>query len=251
MKAGGVVALVRRYRFWLLAALIVVLLSWGWGRITERRGDQRVAFRPAAARCGVAGRLRYCVYRDQRGTNGDLVYHLHGRNLDERIWNDDTYMTAMVQREWQRSGTLPPTVVELSYGPSWILTPKGEKTDSGLLDDMMRRLGMPGRWWTRQFGDVIAPFAQRRQRDRDDVQAIIEVLAELAGRHRAFEIAVRRRHDAHIGADGPRAADGGELARLEDAEQTRLCLDRHVADLVEEQGAAVGLLELEIGRAHV
>jgi pimeloyl-ACP methyl ester carboxylesterase len=139
MKAG-VVALVRRYRFWLLAALIVVLLSWGWGRITERRGDQRVAFRPAAARCGVAGRLRYCVYRDQRGTNGDLVYHLHGRNLDERIWNDDTYMTAMVQREWQRSGALPPTVVELSYGPSWILTPKGEKADSGLLDDMMRRL---------------------------------------------------------------------------------------------------------------
>lgn len=72
MKAG-VVALVRRYHFWLLAALIVVLLSWGWGRVTERRGDQRVAFRPAAARCGVAGRLRYCVYRDQRGTNGDLV----------------------------------------------------------------------------------------------------------------------------------------------------------------------------------
>lgn len=35
---------------------------------------------------------------------------------------------------------LPPTVVELSYGSTWLLTPKGEKADSGLLDDMMRRL---------------------------------------------------------------------------------------------------------------
>lgn len=130
----------RPYRYWLIAVLLLALAWYAWGQITRVRGDQRVAFHPADQTCGVAGRLRYCVYRDRRGTNGDIVYHLHGRNLDERIWNDETYFTAMLQSEWQRGGTLPPTVVTLSYGSTWLLTPKGETADSGLLDDMMARL---------------------------------------------------------------------------------------------------------------
>ena len=130
----------RPNRYWLAAALVAILLNYAWGQITQRRGDQVVSFRPATQTCGANGSLRYCIYRDRRGTNGDILYHLHGRNLDERIWNDDTYLTTMVHSEWQRSGALPPTVVELSYGPTWLLTPKGEKADSGLLDDMMRRL---------------------------------------------------------------------------------------------------------------
>ena len=81
-----------------------------------------ISFRPAHEACSAAGALRFCVYRDRRGTNGDIVYHLHGRNLDERVWNDDTYFTAQVQAEWQRRRELPPTVVELSYGPTWLLT---------------------------------------------------------------------------------------------------------------------------------
>ncbi len=133
-------ALRRPNRYWLIGALVVAMLYYAWGQVTQRRGNQVVAFRPATQSCGTDGPLRYCIYRDQRGTNGDVLYHLHGRNLDERIWNDDTYLTAMVQAEWQHSTALPPTVVELSYGPTWLLTPKGEKADSGLLDDMMRRL---------------------------------------------------------------------------------------------------------------
>lgn len=108
----------RPNRYWLIAALVAVLLYYGWDQLTQRRGNQVVAFRPAAQSCGSDGPLRYCIYRDQRGTNGDVLYHLHGRNLDERIWNDDTYLTAMVQAEWQRGTALPPIVVELSYGPT-------------------------------------------------------------------------------------------------------------------------------------
>lgn len=130
----------RPYRYWLIAALLLSLALYAWGQITRVRGEQRIAFRPAEQTCGVAGRLRYCVNRDRRGTNGDIVYHLHGRNLNERIWNDDTYLTAMLQSEWQRAGTLPPIVITLSYGSTWLLTPKGGKADSGLLDDMMARL---------------------------------------------------------------------------------------------------------------
>jgi enterochelin esterase-like enzyme len=99
-----------------------------------------VAFTPASQQCGTDGPLHYCIYRDRRGSNGDVLYHMHGRNLDERIWNDDTYFTAMLQHEWQQGQALPPTVVTLSYGPSWLLTPRGRKADSGLLNDLMARL---------------------------------------------------------------------------------------------------------------
>lgn len=130
----------RLYRYVFVAACIGALIYYAWGEITRTRGSQQVAFRPAEQACGTSGLLRYCVHRDQRGTNGDIVYHLHGRNLDERIWNDDTYLTALVQAEWQRHPELPPIVVTISYGTTWLLTPKGAKADSGLLTDLMARL---------------------------------------------------------------------------------------------------------------
>ena len=130
----------RPYRYWLIAALLIVLVYFTWAELTRIRGNQKVSFRPATQACGTAGSLSYCIYQDRRGTNGDIVYHLHGRNLDERIWNDDTYFTAMLQGEWQRSRALPPTIVTVSYGSTWLLTPKGEKAESGLLDDMMTRM---------------------------------------------------------------------------------------------------------------
>jgi hypothetical protein len=127
-------------RYWLSGALLLAALYFGWGQITKVRGDQHVAFTPASQQCGTDGPLHYCIYRDRRGSNGDVLYHMHGRNLDERIWNDDTYFTAMLQHEWQQGQALPPTVVTLSYGPSWLLTPRGRKADSGLLNDLMARL---------------------------------------------------------------------------------------------------------------
>ncbi|WP_298125212.1 alpha/beta hydrolase-fold protein [Brevundimonas sp.] len=88
----------------------------------------------------MSGKLRYCIYRAAQGTNGDVLYHLHGRNLDERIWNDDTYLTSLLQAQWQDHGELPPTVVSLSYGSTWLLSPRGERAASGLLEDLMGRL---------------------------------------------------------------------------------------------------------------
>lgn len=129
-----------RRGWWLIAILLLgLLLCHAWTELTRIRGAQTVAFVPARQVCGAAGRLRYCVYRDRAGTNGDIVYYLHGRNLDECSWNDDTYFTALLQAEWQRTGVRPPTVVAVSYGPVWLLTPRGAKPDSGLLDDVMTR----------------------------------------------------------------------------------------------------------------
>ena len=46
----------------------------------------------------------------------------------------------MVQASWQQAKTLPPTVVLISYGPTWLLAPKGKKPDSGLLEDFLAKL---------------------------------------------------------------------------------------------------------------
>jgi pimeloyl-ACP methyl ester carboxylesterase len=125
---------------WVLILVVVAMAWYLWGRITAVQGSQKVAFVPATQTCGSIERLRYCVYRARAGVNGDIIYHLHGRNLDERIWNDDTYWTSMVQSEWQRSGVNPPIVVTISYGPTWLLAPKGKAADSGLLEDFMSKL---------------------------------------------------------------------------------------------------------------
>lgn len=99
-----------------------------------------MSFIPASESCHASGRLKYCIYRSKSGANGNVVYHLHGRNLDAQIWNDDTYWTSMVQASWQQAKMLPPTVVVISYGSTWLLVPKGKKQDSGLLDDFMAKL---------------------------------------------------------------------------------------------------------------
>ncbi|HEY0049531.1 MAG TPA: alpha/beta hydrolase-fold protein, partial [Pyrinomonadaceae bacterium] len=80
------------------------------------------------------------VYRAENGVSDDVIYHLHGRNLDASVWNDDTYFTSQLQAFWQRLSIKPPTVVVVSYGPVWLLTPKNSREESGLLDDFINRL---------------------------------------------------------------------------------------------------------------
>ena len=78
---------------------------------------------------------------------------------------------------------------------------------------------------------------------RDDVEPVVEVLAEVARRDLLLEVAVGRGDQAHVDLDRLDAADALELALLERAQQLHLHLDRDLADLVEEQRAAVGQLE--------
>src|SRR6266478_7919751 len=92
-------------------------------------------------------------------------------------------------------------------------------------------------------GNVLGALAQRRHVDGEDVEAVIEVVAEtLLVDHRA-EIAVRRRDQPHVHLDGLRPADALELLLLEHPQQLRLELERDLADLVEEQRATVRDLE--------
>ena len=94
-----------------------------------------------------------------------------------------------------------------------------------------------------QARQILEAIAQRRQRDREDVEPVVEILAELALGDQLLEVAVGRRDHAHVDVDGLGAADALELALLQHAQELDLHLQRQVAALVEEQRAAVGQLE--------
>jgi hypothetical protein len=78
----------------------------------------------------------------------------------------------------------------------------------------------------------------------DDVDAVVEVLAETAGLDLVGEVEVAGQDDADVGGAGLVAADGLVLLFLQDAEELDLEAGRGGGDFVEEDGAALGGLEL-------
>src|ERR1035438_6297335 len=90
-----------------------------------------------------------------------------------------------------------------------------------------------------QQRDIIAALAQRRDRERENVEPVIEVGAELPFLHHQREVAVGGGHQAGVGADGAGTAEALEFALLEDAQELGLQLERNLSDFVEEHGAAV------------
>jgi hypothetical protein len=91
--------------------------------------------------------------------------------------------------------------------------------------------------------NVLAALAQRRHAERHHVETVEEILAEAPRLHHRGEVPVRGGDDADVDRHRPIAADALDLARLEDAQQRRLEIERQLADLVEEEGAAARPLE--------
>src|SRR5581483_2643022 len=82
------------------------------------------------------------------------------------------------------------------------------------------------------------------------VQPIEQVLAKPSGRDLLLEIAVGGGDDAHVGAPRLVLAEALELLLLEKAQQLGLQRRRQLADLVEEQRAALGRLDAPRLIAH-
>ena len=89
--------------------------------------------------------------------------------------------------------------------------------------------------------DVVAALTQGRQDDVDHPQAEIQVLAEGAAAHLFLEVHVGGGDHPHVHLQGRVLAHRVEGALLQEAQQAQLHERRDVADLVEEQGAAVRL----------
>ena len=96
--------------------------------------------------------------------------------------------------------------------------------------------------------DVLVALAQGRQHDREHGEAVEQVLAEAAGGDLGRQVSVGGGDPAHVGAQGLAAADALEGPLLQHAQQLGLQAGRQLADLVEEEGAALG--ELSAVLAH-
>src|SRR5712692_2788003 len=90
---------------------------------------------------------------------------------------------------------------------------------------------------------VLGPLPQGRDLDGEDRQPVVQVLAEAPLRDRLAQVAMGGGDDAHVDAHRRSPAEPLHLALLEDAEKLRLQFERQLADLVEEQRPALGLLE--------
>jgi hypothetical protein len=123
-------------KFWIVLLILIGVSFYIWNFISSRPGEQKVTYEPSIKECFSVENesTRYCVHKAKQGNNGGIVYHLHGRNLDEHTWNDDTFYTSLIQNYWATSNRIPPIVVTVSYGPIWLLTKKGSLEKSGLLD---------------------------------------------------------------------------------------------------------------------
>ena len=134
---------------------------------------------------------------------------------------------------------------------SWRIFPgQGKAASTRSASGVIRRMRLPSsaakprQKMPGQRRDIGGPFAQRRHRDREHVQAIEQVFAEAAGFDVGDQVAIGGRDDADVDLDQLAGADRLDLALLDGAQQLDLGRGRQLADLVEEQGAAGRLDEL-------
>ena len=116
-------------------------------------------------------------------------------------------------------------------------------SSSNPVDALAVLLGVAAEEEARERRDVLAPIAQRRDLDRDHVEAVEEVFAESPFGDARPQVAVGRGDDADVDLERLVAADALERPLLQEAKELHLRRRRDLADLVEEERAAVGLLE--------
>ncbi|MNF63646.1 hypothetical protein D3C84_453540 [compost metagenome] len=95
-----------------------------------------------------------------------------------------------------------------------------------------------------QRQDVGRPLAQRLPGQREDRQAIVEVFTKAPRRHLAGQVAVAGGQHANIQADRLAPTDPLHFTLLQHAQQLGLQALRHFGNFIEQNGAALGQLEL-------
>ena len=94
-----------------------------------------------------------------------------------------------------------------------------------------------------QQGNVFAALLKARQFQMDHADAIVQVVAERAGLDQLGQVLVRGRHDTDIDGDRLNTAERFDHSFLEHPQQSDLHGRRNIADLVQEDRAAVGQRE--------
>src|SRR5262245_36174151 len=124
-------------------------------------------------------------------------------------------------------------LLQRSYYPVW-----------DFLDRLALTLGELANEMGNEKRDVLDAFAQWGYADRDHVQSIEEIGAKGALLHHLLEILVGCGDHAYVHrCHATTAAESLNLLLLERAKEFRLQFQRQVADLVQEQRAAVRVLK--------
>src|SRR5260370_2838834 len=88
--------------------------------------------------------------------------------------------------------------------------------------------------------NISFPFTERRQRKRENIQPVVQILSEFAVADHLPQVSIARRDDTNIDPRGTDAAYSLELAFLEYAKKLGLKLQRHVYTFVAEQRSTIG-----------
>src|SRR6266571_2892133 len=94
-----------------------------------------------------------------------------------------------------------------------------------------------------QQRDIRQTLPQGWQSNGNDIEAPIQIIAELLAGHEVFKILIGGGDDTDIHFNGADAANALKLAFLEDAQNFDLQCRAHLSDFVEENSATVGQLK--------
>ena len=117
--------------------IIYVILLAGYATFKNisnlRLGEKQVNYEEPKQKCVEKEDWSYCVYTSSNNSR-DLIYHLHGKGEDEKAWVNKNRFGTLLQQYWQDQKRIYPTVVSISFGRTWIITPKMSKPATGLLE---------------------------------------------------------------------------------------------------------------------
>src|SRR6185503_16564556 len=94
-----------------------------------------------------------------------------------------------------------------------------------------------------QNRNVSTSFAERRHIDRQDVDAVIQIVSETTIRHHRAQVAIRRRDHSDVHVDLMRTTDATDLSLLKRTQQLRLNTNIELRNLVEKQRPSIRDLE--------
>ncbi|GAA3916786.1 alpha/beta hydrolase-fold protein [Litoribacillus peritrichatus] len=112
-----------------LTIIVGSISLWHWPGIVAKSISQPLEYTPVPIsrlemKCfsrDVPVNWSYCINRMPNSKSDDLIYYFHGRRGNAKWWNDDTYYTGDLYRQWAETKSEPPTVISISFGSLWLL----------------------------------------------------------------------------------------------------------------------------------
>ena len=85
---------------------------------------------------------KYCIYGGE-DDGARIVYFFHGLGHSEKTWGEPKSVGALLRDQWHLDGKKRPTVVSISFGPQWLIAPRGNGSKFGGLLEALPLLVIP------------------------------------------------------------------------------------------------------------